>query len=183
MLSYKKVSSFVAPLIVSLEQVKAHLKVEPDYIEEDTLIQVYIDAAVSYVSNYLCRSVQDERYEVYGDSFESLQCFEKQRLKQIQKVKYKDEFGVYKVLEAAHYVLDGVSDYRASLRYTKALPVLAKQDQRAVKMIVTCGFETVPKEITQAILLLVGDFYEYRTDRPKKQRSVVENLICSHKCY
>ena len=37
--------------IVSLSEAKSHLRV--DQSDEDTLIQVYIDAAIDYVGNYL----------------------------------------------------------------------------------------------------------------------------------
>lgn len=42
--------------LISLGEAKSHLKV--DNTEEDTLIQVYIDAAIDYITNFL----NDENY-------------------------------------------------------------------------------------------------------------------------
>lgn len=62
--------------LISLSEAKSHLKV--DNTDEDTLIQVYVDAAIGYISNFLndedypyAPSVKAAALLIVGDLYEN----------------------------------------------------------------------------------------------------------------
>ncbi|WP_435263017.1 head-tail connector protein [Tenacibaculum sp. nBUS_03] len=180
---YIEIKEFEPSEIVSLSEVKSHLKIEPDFTEEDVLVQGYIDAAINHISGYLSRSVQDEQFEVLGSSFIDVLGFKFQTKKSIEGIWYLDN-GEYKKLEEDLYALKNVDKFETIIEYLGDLPKLTNNSSKAVKLRVTCGFTKLPKSIKQAVLLLVSDFYEYRADRAKKlSNSTVTNLISSYRYY
>ena len=50
---------------LNLEQIKAQLRIEPDFHDEDTLLEMYGESAEEVLLNYLNRSYEDIM-EVYG---------------------------------------------------------------------------------------------------------------------
>lgn len=50
---------------LNLEQIKAQLRIEPDFHDEDTLLEMYGESAEEVLLNYLNRSYEDI-IEVYG---------------------------------------------------------------------------------------------------------------------
>ena len=183
MVMYIEKTEFVAPELLSLQEVKKHLKIEEDFTEEDSLLQIYMEAAVSHLQSHLNRSVQNQQFEVFGCSFSDIQTFQKQTIISIDGIWFKGENGAYQLLNSDLYGLKKTNNYNSCLVYNGDLPTLQKQGLKSVKILVTCGFKKFPKVLKQALLLLVGDFYEYRTDRPKKSNNTVANLISTYKVY
>lgn len=62
-----KLVSAASTYPVTLEEAKAHLRVQDD--EEDTLIGLYIAAATAYAESYLGRSLIDQTWDLYLDDF------------------------------------------------------------------------------------------------------------------
>lgn len=170
--------------IVSLETAKQHLKIEAEFIEEDSLIQGYIDAAIAYIATYLGRDVQNQQYVVKGKSFEDVLSFQNQLKITVDSIVYKDESGAEQTLATENYTLTSIDKFENKLEYiTEELPKVQANKFDAVALTVTCGFKKLPKAIKQAVLLLVSDFYEFRSDRPKTPNTTVNNLIAQYRYY
>ncbi|MCG7502388.1 head-tail connector protein [Tenacibaculum sp. Mcav3-52] len=172
------------PEIVSLAVVKEHLKIEPEFTQEDVLIQSYIGAAISYAEGYTGRIIQNVQYEVYGVSFEDVLNFKQQTKISVDSIQYYDENNVLQTLSATSYQLKKIDKFESIVDYVvDELPIVKEQRSDAVKLVVTCGFKKLPKAIKQAVLLLVSDFYEFRSDRPKTYSTSVQNLLGPYKYY
>lgn len=168
--------------IVTLERAKEHLKIEPDFDLEDGLIEGYVDASVSYVESYLGYAVQKQQYIVKGESFVDVLTFKQQKVFQVDEIKYKDENGGLQTLSDENYNLKTVDKFENAVIYTATeLPKVQENKLDAVQMTVTLGLSKIPKAIIQAVLLLVGEFYEFRSNRPVKSVDAVTNLLSSYR--
>ena len=47
-------------VVVTLEQAKKHLRVDADFVEEDDLIQLYIDASITMSENFIGGHILDK---------------------------------------------------------------------------------------------------------------------------
>ena len=148
-----------APL-VSLDEAKLHLRVEG--FDEDSLIQGYIVAASAYIDGpfgILRRAVGFQTLEVRSNVFSGLDRLPVGPVLAIEEVKYIDTAGVEQTLGDAVYTL--AAD-RFCLASNARWPSL-RGDASGVRVRYTAGFEVVPASIQQAVLLLVGQWYEMRS--------------------
>lgn len=84
-------------------------------------------------------------------------------------VYYKDTDGTYQVWDAANYTVDTISDPSRIVKTpTAAWPVVGNFPA-AWKVVYSAGYSsaaTVPEDVVQSILLMVGFYYENREDIP-----------------
>lgn len=160
-----KIEAGTATTVLSLAKAKKHLKVDELMIQEDDLIQDYIDAAVTNAENYIGGNITDKNIIFKCDAFTSPFIFEAFPIKSITSVKYfkpgeEDE----KTLDATNYALTSQNFKTQVIRFKTDLPAVEKRFD-AVTITVKVGMETVDKPIITAIMLMVGDMYERREDR------------------
>ncbi len=87
-------------------------------------------------------------------------------LASVTSVKYPDSAGTQTTLAASEYTVDtAVTPGRLFLKYGHYWPVTILQPHSAVVVRFVAGFgaaSAVPEDLRQALLLLVGHFYENR---------------------
>ncbi len=137
-----------------LAKVKQHLEVDADLIDDDILIQGYIDSSLAYVTNYT-----DKTFEIYNNT---------------------ENFAVWDestYLEWATEVRMASLEYTDTLGATKTISVQVYSDN-IIRMIVPADYDGGVIAVTytpyievmqvpisqQARLLLVGDWYISRED-------------------
>jgi uncharacterized phiE125 gp8 family phage protein len=151
---------------VSLAEAKAHLRVDHD--AEDTLISMLIGAAREYVEQGAARALMPQTWRLSLESLPGGRCpieLPLPPLRSVESITYQDDDGAEQTLDDALYLVD--TDDEPG----KVLPVYdgewpdGRCDVNAVKVTYIAGYEDadhVPKRAKQAILLLVGHWFENR---------------------
>ena len=167
---------------VTLAEAKLHLRV--DHTSDDTLISALIVAAREHVENYLGGSLVQQTRAVYLSSGPyspfRLPCGPVQS---IESVKYTDsDGGEHTVSEDLYYLTPGGE---LCLETFESWPTARLRGPGAIEIVYTTGYEPVvtvipgeeegdpdteetdydaniPQAIKQAMLLLIGEWYEQR---------------------
>jgi len=151
---------------VSLAEVKTHLRV--DITDDDDLITALVVAAREYCEAFQNRAYITQTWELTLDEFpETPLVIPKPPLQSVSSVKYIDYEGTETVFDAANYIVDTSSEPgRLTLAYGVTWPTVTLQRLNGVKITFTAGYgdsaSDVPQTVKQAILLLVGHWYENR---------------------
>ena len=144
--------------VVTLEEAKRHLREYDD--DQDEYIYGLIDAAQANLEGpggWLGRCISMQTLEATFDSFDCLR-LPYPPVVNVESITYYNGNDVSTVLPVESY---GVYGNRVSPRYGKMWPATYWRDD-AVTVRYTAGYEVVPPQIRQAILLLVGHWYAYR---------------------
>ncbi len=184
----------VAP--VSLEQVKAHLRI--DHSDEDPSLQTYIDAATGWLggpNGILGKTLVGETWRQTYAAFVSplVLAATPNPVASVTQVRYRGIDGVQQVLDETAWSLiygpvagETGSFYQIVAPTGQSWPPTAADDD-AVWVDYVAGYgepSQVPAPIRQAILLLVGDFYAHRetsdaqsfTELPYALRMLLSNF-------
>lgn len=146
--------------MISLEDAKAHLRLEPDFTDEDDLIRSLVAAAILSLEHQTGRALRDREETLLLDRWESAIKLPWWPVRAVNEIRYLDPAGVEQILE--DYFLDcrqmpaQLSCYPAS-----AWPAVANRPQ-AIAIKVQVGEEALPEDLKRAALLLVGNLYEHR---------------------
>lgn len=170
------IASDSGALIVSLSDAKKHLKVE--HSDDDALITALIHAAREKIESYTNLAITLKTVHEYFDEFPTMTeqrpdaefLLSVNKVNSITSIQYYDgqDTDVLTTVPANEYIMDNVSKFaRVSPRIGKVWPL---EDGRVngVKIIYEAGYSLVadiPKQIIQAALLTIGDWYERREDR------------------
>lgn len=151
---------------VSLLEAQAHCRV--DFDDEDPVLTALIEAATAHVDGYagiLGRALMTQTWRFSFAGFSSCLRLPLAPARSVV-VKYRDGENAEQTLDPGVYQLleDSLSP-RVSLALNQSWPgsVAARED--AVTVEAVCGYESaakVPAAIRQAILLLVGHWFENR---------------------
>jgi uncharacterized phiE125 gp8 family phage protein len=163
--------------VVSLEDAKAHLRVDHD--DDDDLIQQLIDAATARVDGrdgVLNRALVDQTWEYKFDGFPCGTdiAVPLPPLIEVESVKYVDATGIEQTFSSSSYRVSGVGASQGgavSLVSTASWPVVATQWLQPVTVRFRAGYVdtshtpavgAVPAPIVAAIKLIVGHLYANR---------------------
>ncbi len=174
---------------ITLQQAKDHARVE--VTDDDGLITQLIVSAREYAETVTRRQLMiatwtwtldrfpgvvghtwDERHGVHGHHGQhglddDVFVVPWPPLRTIVSIKHIDDAGVLQTVPAADYLVDISTEYgRVAPVFGLFWPV-ARDELGAVRVQFTAGYDnaaTVPAQIKQAILLLVGHWYEMRED-------------------
>jgi uncharacterized phiE125 gp8 family phage protein len=162
---------------VSLEEAKAHLRVDHD--DDDDYIESLVAVATATIdgpNGWLGRCIVEQTLEWRGDEFGCDIRLPYPPIISIESVKYVDHAGAEQAVSPADYLLTGApSQPRLSLNYGSFWPTPRWQSE-AVRVRYTAGWpvETTgagedekaiwsgPAPIRHAILLMVSQLYENR---------------------
>jgi uncharacterized phiE125 gp8 family phage protein len=171
--------------IVSLAKAKKQLRLEPGFIDEDDLIQAYIDAAVIASENFIGGHIQQKDMVITMDGFDSPIEFEAFPMQSITTVKYYAADGSAEATMAdTLYKLTKLNDKVFSLRFVNDAPEVAVRfDAVTITIVVGNAVNKTPKPILQAILLQVADMYERREDRSEVIATTAMALLRPYKKY
>lgn len=150
---------------VSLTEVKSHLRIDSD--TEDTYLGTLIQTAREFCENFQNRAYITQTWELTTDSWG---CFPLDiplpPLISVESIKYFDTENVEATWDAANYFVDIDSEPgRIGLGYLVTLPQTVLRPTNGVKIQFIAGYGAaldVPLRIKQAILMLVGHYYENR---------------------
>ena len=146
---------------VDLVLVKSHLSV--DFTDDDTLIAAYIGAAASVAEEKLGKALITQ---TWAESFRKpakMVALSKRPVQSVSSVTYYDTDNVQRTLDAASYTLVAQEDW--AYVESDAWPSLFdRADALTVNYVVGFGDTTadIPKNVSQAIMLLVGQYYLHR---------------------
>jgi len=148
-----------ASAVLTLAQMRLHLRLVGDPHPEDALLLSNLAAAAHFAEHYTGRSIGVQTLELALDAFPSGAIQLKQGpVTSIISIKYIDSAGVEQTLASTFYALDdyGIENW--------AIPVDGWRDTgsaaNAVKIRYVAG--NVPPAVQAALLLTVGELYENR---------------------
>lgn len=139
-------------------QVKEHLRIEHD--DEDTYIDNLRDAAYTWAEQYCGIAILDAEKVDYLDDFEDEIYLNYNPVQSITSIKYDDADGVQQT-QSDYYLDDRAQEAYIKPIYNGTWP-LTNNDYENVIITYQAGYATIPDQINQAVLLIVGSLYEQR---------------------
>ena len=141
--------------ILTLADIKTHLSV-PN-ASEDVILQSIVDASDSYVASYCDRIFDEATYTEYLDGPGKTKItLEQYPVTAITEINYDPSgvFGADTVLDSTEYTF--TSGGEVIFRYT------APKGHKALKVIYTAGYTTIPTDLNRAGVLLAEFWYRHR---------------------
>lgn len=190
---------------LTLAEVKNHLKIDSD-TTDDTLVTALIVAAREQAEKATRRQLMPATWELQMDGFppyENLgqyvasingtlcEYWREIRLsnspvQSITSIIYDDSNGNPVTWDAANYITDVVSEpARITLAPSSAWPIPVFR-ANSVRIRYVAGYANaaaVPQGIKQAMLLMIGSWYDNRDDSMKRYPSAVDALLSSYKVF
>ena len=149
---------------VSIGEVKIHLRLTDDTTEDDMLLSL-ISAAREWCESYIGRALGVKTLELLLDDFPAsdVLCLPCPPLVSVTSIKYRDSSGTETTMSAADYIVDIDRDPgRVVLAYGKSWPSFTAYPSNPIRVRYVTGYAIVPLTIKQAMLLLIGHWYENR---------------------
>lgn len=167
---------------ISLSEAKKHLRVE--ITDDDALINALIVTAREYCEGFQNRKYITQTLELILDSFPLSKFIEFKDCSPIQSItsiKHKDHEGTETTWDADNYIVDADSFIgKAVLGYGKSWPSFTPYPVGAVRIQFVAGYgnaSAVPSSVKQAMLLLVGHWYENREAASKNISKEMELAV------
>jgi uncharacterized phiE125 gp8 family phage protein len=170
-------------VIVTLAKAKKQLRIEPGFVDEDDLIESYIDSAVVMAEDYIGGHIQEKNMIIKLTAFDNPLVFEAHPLQSVDSVKYWPlSGGVEATMDSGDYSLTSANSKVFNLRFKGEIPDVADRFD-GVTITVKVGNATAktPKPIVQAILLFIADMYERREDRGAVVSTAAMSLLRPYK--
>lgn len=161
----------VGPVVepVTLSEAKEHLRVDID--DDDALITGLITAAREYIET-ICRprlALTTQTWQYIADGWPGSDTLELRPypLQSVASIKYVSDGGVEDIFGSANYVVDASSQPgRLRLKGTSTWPSAPLRELNGLTVEFVAGYgddgSSVPTPLRQALLLLVGQWYENR---------------------
>jgi len=155
---------------VSLTEAKLHLRVTID--TDNTLISNLITVARQYCEAVTNRALASATYELTLDGFPDRIVLPMSPVESVTSIKYTDSDSIETTLAATEYILYTSEPATIIPAYGVSFPSFTPYPTGAVKVRFVAGYKTtgtdasllIPEAIKQAILLIVGHFYENRQE-------------------
>ena len=140
-------------MAIALSTVKAALRI--DYTEDDTELTRLIAAAVSWVEGYCGFALSSASRTMYLAEFTDT-AFAVQPWTATTSVAYTDTAGDAQTLGTAYYWSDTTGPLTI-LRFAEDVPAI--KANTLVTVTYTAGYASEPNEVVQAVISLVGSWY------------------------
>jgi len=166
------------PVVLNLDQAKKQLKMEDLGTFDDDIIKDCIDAAIAEAQNYINSAILQQKWRIEFVEFKQSYEPKKQHINSLDKVSYILKDGtVVNFTESedidAFVKLLPVDRYAKKLHFLnqESLPDLNETLTNALSIEITCGYvmNTIPRDMLQAIKLLLTDNYNFRSGRPRSE--------------
>lgn len=157
---------------VTKDEVKAHLRMDPDDTSEDALLDAFIAAARIHIQNIYGLQPITSTWVMRMDRFPGLTgIIELPRapVASVTSIQYVDIDDTTQTLSSSTYQVDVNSlPARIALAPESTWPTLRDGELNAVIITFVAGYgstsASVPQVLKQAYLLLIGHMYEHRED-------------------
>jgi uncharacterized phiE125 gp8 family phage protein len=154
-----------AALPVSVAEAKTHMRVTGT--ADDTIIALYLNAAIALAEQYLQRKLITQTWKMYLDLWPSIINVHFGDLQSVTHVKYFDIDDTEATYSSASYYVDTVSIPGRILRKSGyAWPSVALRVDNPIEIQFITGYgddsTDVPDDIRSAVLMLTAHFYENR---------------------
>jgi uncharacterized phiE125 gp8 family phage protein len=160
-----KVSTAISSEQLTVSDVKLHLRLTSD-TTEDALIAALITAARDYCEKYTGRAFATQTLVAYLDNFPAEDYIELPMppLQSVTSIKYKNSAGTETTMTVTtQYIADTDSDVgRIVLPYGVSWPSFAPYPFNPIAITYVAGYTTLPRQLRQAMLLVIGSMYENR---------------------
>lgn len=144
--------------MLTLAEVKEHLRVEHD--DEDALIGNLLTAGYTFAENYTNTAILDAEYIDKLDDFQKEIMFKHENIQSITSITYYDADDVQQT--QTDYFLDTRKQQTVlTAIYDEEWPDTNNNYENVV-ITYQAGYATIPDQINQAVLLVVGSLYEQR---------------------
>jgi len=141
---------------LTIEEVKAHLRVDLDNTDEDQFYLALIKAARRHAEKYLRMDLCQKTYDIYFDKFKDEMQIETYPVNSVTSIKYYDQNNVLQTLATADYITDLVSEI-ARIEIVTTPSIYDKYNAVVIRAV--CGFTSqaaVPENIKAGMLLFIG---------------------------
>jgi uncharacterized phiE125 gp8 family phage protein len=151
---------------VTVAEAKAHLRV--DLSDDDVLIESLITAARVHIEDATSRALITQTWRINLDDWPpcGYLCLPRPPLQSVTSVVYTDSAGTAATLSASKYAADTDSEPgRIVLNCGQTWPVTTLATSNPIVITYIAGYgaaAAVPQQLKQAILLLLGHWYENR---------------------
>lgn len=162
---------------VSLAEAKAHCRVETT--DGDGLLNGLIAAATDHVEMYTGRALIAQTWKLSLDAFADSMVLPKGPVQSVTFVKYLDTAEAEQTVPAADYTVDIASDPQRVARDSDASWPSAHDGVNVVNITFVSGYSAVPPAIKQALLLLVGQWYDQRSGVSDKPISETPHAVAA----
>ena len=146
--------------MITLDEVRLHLRLDSDYFDEDTLLEGLISASMSSIEYQTERAINSRTETLILDNWLAVIELPWWPVQTVDSVRYTDPDSVEQSI--TDYILDN-RWYPAKLKPapgTNWPAVLA--EERVITIEATVGMTELPSDLKQAALLMIGHFYENR---------------------
>lgn len=158
---------------ISVEELKLHLKLELDVLDEDEYLEALIKAAREDVESVTRRALFTQTWDYFRDCWpdEDFITLPFGNLQSVTSVKYKDTAGTETTMTVTtDYLVETNSDQfgRIVLPYAGTWPSTVLYPSNPITIRFVCGWTTqalIPFAIKAAIRMICADLYEHRGDR------------------
>lgn len=153
---------------VSRSEAKAHLRIEASVTDDDTLIDALIVAAREHVEDFTRRALVTQTWDLKLDAFpcDAYIKVPLPRLQSVTSITYVDTAGTTQTWSSSDYQVDTASEPgRIAPAYGESWPDTRAGQLNAVTVRFVAGYgaaSAVPQKIKQAMLLIIGHWYEHR---------------------
>jgi uncharacterized phiE125 gp8 family phage protein len=156
-----KVSVPVSAEPLALSDLKLHLKV--DLTTDDLLLEDMITAARDWCEAFTGRGLARQTIILYLDEFPDEIELPFPPLSSVTSVAYKDSAGTTTTLAASAYIADTDGPIgRIVPAYGTDWPTFTEYPINPIRVTYVTGYLECPKQIVQAMLLLIGEWYAKR---------------------
>ena len=173
--------------ILTTAEAKTHLKVDTD--ADDTYIDNLVSAATESAQIFTNRYFINTTITQYGDTWSDMATLFKSQVNTITHIKYYDSDNSEQTLATSVYLSDIIHQpARIALKPNQSFPDLADRIS-AIECQYIVGYggvaSKVPQGIREAVLLIVGNWYENRqevvvgriaTELPKSAQYLLEQF-------
>jgi len=192
---YKQYIRVIATVAVDTCNFSADVVTTVGEVAEDDLLTALITVAREYCENITSRALATQTIVQYMDSFPCENDYELARppAQSVTSVIYTDSDGDETTLTAnTDYIVDDTSNIgKIVLPYSKTWPTFTPYPVNPIKTTYIAGYyssDMIPKSIKQAMLLIIGHYYENREavmtgaiNMTKKVEYAVDSLLALYK--
>lgn len=160
---------------VTLAEAKAQCRIES--ADEDSLINGLIATSTDYVEQYTGRALVTQAWRLSLDKFTESILIPKGPVQTVSSVTYFDSTGALQTVPSTSYTVDTSSDPQWVVINSNASWPAVMSGINMVRIDFIAGYATVPPSIKHAILLLIVQWFDHRSDVSDKAMIAMPNAI------